>query len=135
MWVSTMIASCASAWAASCAVVMDGTSASAAMMEEASRAWRMAVSRMLGWKGSSQPAAAGVRGLQQSAAKPITQGGGLAHLPDGEVGAHSRAQHAAIAQAERARRVDGGAAQRFFRRQPEMRADQLHRLPQRLQRR
>ncbi len=45
------------------------------------------------------------------------------------------AQHAAIVQAERARGVDGRAAQRFLRRQPEMRAGQLHRQAQRQQRR
>jgi hypothetical protein len=43
-------------------------------------------------------------------------------IPRDEVGALSRGERAAVAEAERARRVDGHPAQRFLGREPEQRA-------------
>ena len=57
----------------------------------------------------------------------------MSDIPEREVRTQTDVDAPAIVQAERARRLHGGAAQRFFRRQAKMRAGHRHRQAQRLQ--
>src|SRR5690606_34364190 len=141
MWVSTMIASCASwraASGASCAATVEAASMTAAASRERQymdspgcamgRTERYAIAGR--GRRSGDAAAAGVHACAQPAAKPVAEFGRFGRVPVREIGAHARAQHAAVVEAQCARGVDGGPAQRLLGSQPEQRAGQLHALPQ-----
>src|SRR5207342_1359426 len=132
MCVSTMIASCASFFAASVA----GAACSAPAMHSESRVKAIRRIRVPPrFNGSDETCTAHVDGIDELAPEPVAKLGGVANAPAYEVRAHPRAQYATVLQTECTRAVDGGPAQRFDRREAEMGAGQLHRLAQREQRR
>src|SRR5690606_3101617 len=112
IWVSTMIASCASRVARSDAALPARTGSDAARARARTSGWRRVM--QVSEAGSDESLSAGAHRAHQRAAQPVAQLGGAMDVPEHEVGAQARAQHSAVVQAERARGVHGGAAQRLL---------------------